>query len=464
MRAGWFLFAIGVGLLRQLEGQAVPKFELSIVHDTVSGERAQLQPFTQDVDEILSGGRGGRLCDQVKQVAGYLRLLEQDKHYFFWFFESRNDPVNDPVTLWMTGGPGCSSGIALFAENGPCHVNEHGDGTINNQYSWNERSNMIYIDQPGGTGFSYGKDDHFEKGVTADMDIFVREFMRKFAQFRENQFFIFGESYGGHYVPSTAHRIFENNKASDLKINLAGVAVGNGLTDPYIQYSYYARMAFNSTTVPARVSKKTFKKMAKKTPSCLSEIEKCNHPNHPKKDCLKALNQCNKDLVVPYTSTGYNVYDMRRKCKGCTNNFTNVEKFLNSKRVQNILGVHKKWQSCNKGVYKDMSADFTRSYAWTVPALLEAGIPVLIYAGDCDYICNWMGNKAWTLALKWSGQDDFQAAQDTPWMVQDEQAGIMRSANGFTFLQFFQAGHMVPKDQPEFSQAMFNSFILNGDI
>ena len=60
-----------------------------------------------------------------------------------------------PVTLWMTGGPGCSSEVALFGENGPCTVNEGGNATIRNPYSWNGKSNLLYIDQPTGTGFSY---------------------------------------------------------------------------------------------------------------------------------------------------------------------------------------------------------------------------------------------------------------------------------------------------------------------
>ena len=51
------------------------------------------------------------LCDTVDQYSGYANLTTGDKHYFYWAFESRNDPVNDPVILWMTGGPGCSSEV-----------------------------------------------------------------------------------------------------------------------------------------------------------------------------------------------------------------------------------------------------------------------------------------------------------------------------------------------------------------
>jgi cathepsin A (carboxypeptidase C) len=44
-----------------------------------------------------------------------------------------------------------------------------------------------------------------------------------------------------------------------------------------------------------------------------------------------------------------------------------------------------------------------------MPNILDQ-IPVLIYAGDADYICNWLGNQAWTEKLEWPGQKDFNAA------------------------------------------------------
>ena len=59
------------------------------------------------------------LCDTVKQYAGYFNVTTATKKYFYWFFESRSGvEASTPLVLWMTGGPGCSSGIALFNENG----------------------------------------------------------------------------------------------------------------------------------------------------------------------------------------------------------------------------------------------------------------------------------------------------------------------------------------------------------
>lgn len=108
--------------------------------------------FTVRYKEVPTG-----ICEldpSVKSFSGYVDTAE-NQHIFFWFFEARNvDPTEAPLTVWINGGPGSSSMIGLFQENGPCGVDINGD-VFSNPFSWSNASNMIYIDQPTQVGFSY---------------------------------------------------------------------------------------------------------------------------------------------------------------------------------------------------------------------------------------------------------------------------------------------------------------------
>ena len=205
----------------------------------------------REQEAILTSTDPAGLCDpDVVQESGFLSIGSQKK-YFYWMFGSRKaKPEDAPVILWMSGGPGCSSLLALFGELGPCSVNKDGATTKLNPYSWTEYANVVFIDQPPGTGFSTGPFDKNGKAVADDMYVFLQELFDAHPHLRDNDFYIAAESYGGHYAPDVAHRIFTGNKAEPAahRINLVGVMIGNGLTDPLIQYKYYAEMAFNSGT------------------------------------------------------------------------------------------------------------------------------------------------------------------------------------------------------------------------
>merc|ERR1711968_422414 len=202
-----------------------------------------------------NSGAGG-LCDpKVTQHSGYYKIDGQNKtneHYFYWMFESRSAPKTDPLILWLTGGPGCSGMLALLNENGPCSIEKTASGDLaskNNPYSWTTKANVLWIDQPTGVGFSYGDSgdyDHDEEGVRDDMWHFLQEFFSAHPEYAAQSFYVFGESYGGHYAPNVAYRVWQGNQAGEgsVRINLKGVAVGNGLTDPSVQYQWYGQMAY----------------------------------------------------------------------------------------------------------------------------------------------------------------------------------------------------------------------------
>jgi carboxypeptidase D len=78
---------------------------------------------------------------------------------YFWFFPSENPKAKDEIVIWLNGGPGCSSMEGLLQENGPFLWQAGTYAPSPNPYSWTNLTNVIYIDQPLGTGFSPSTED-----------------------------------------------------------------------------------------------------------------------------------------------------------------------------------------------------------------------------------------------------------------------------------------------------------------
>ena len=377
-----------------------------------------------------------------------------------------------PLVVWLTGGPGCSSSLALLTENGPCSVNDDGASTSVNPYSWTESAHVLWLDQPANVGYSYGQDnDTNEEMISEDAYYFLQAFFRSEdgQKYKNNPLFIVGESYGGHYAPAIAHRIWRGNKDVKeglLSLNLAGLAVGNGLTNPEIQYQYYSEMAFKNSHGIQVIDENTYDDMKKAEPICTSGIKECNSGDGMLNtfSCQAAFVGCNAALTSPYRMTGLNPYDIRIPCgdNPLCYDFSHVEKFMNSDNTKQKLHVDSHsptWQTCNMGVNMEFHSDEMKDFSPFVADLLNNDIPTLIYAGDVDFICNYLGNKAWVTELDWKNGAEFKAAEDHDW---NNGAGLAKTAGKLSFLQVYDAGHMVPSDQPEHALTMITQF-LNGE-
>lgn len=165
-------------------------------------------------------------------------LLVENQSMWFWFFEARNKPQSAPLALWLNGGPGCSSMLGLFKvrtrlalpeillskvlqltsprkENGPCQFVGNAPTPTRNPYSWNEFANMLYVDQPIGVGFSYGKNDVSSSVQAAPLVwTLLQAFFAHFPKYESRDFGLFTESYGGHYGPG----IFTSSGSTDNEL------------------------------------------------------------------------------------------------------------------------------------------------------------------------------------------------------------------------------------------------------
>ena len=137
------------------------------------------------------------------QYAGYVPVNTTAQRFlFYWFVESQSNPSTDPVVLWMNGGPGCSSLDGFVTEHGPFLMNPDGKSLRANEFAWNKKANVIYLESPFEVGYSFSKskDNVWNDVKSADdvVQFLYIFFAEMFPQYQKNAFYIAAESYGGH--------------------------------------------------------------------------------------------------------------------------------------------------------------------------------------------------------------------------------------------------------------------------
>lgn len=154
---------------------------------------------------------------------------------------------------------------------------------------------------------------------------------------------------------------------------------------------------------------------------------------------------------------------MARSCNLCATISQPIQNFLNDPEVQKALGVvnAKKWVDCSMTVGGPFmfSGDIVANFEKNVAEIIDSGVRTLIYNGDCDIMCDWIGSKKWMTELEWKHSLHWSLMPDTGYFVAGAKVGMERSFAGFTFLQLYDSGHMVPRDQPEVALAMIQEFL-----
>lgn len=384
--------------------------------------------------------------DTVASYTGYIDFID-GRSLFFYFFESRSSPSEDPLLLWITGGPGGASSIGLFMENGPCRaVGEDRSGPPINRTdffepSWNSKTNVIYLEQPAGVGYSYvrfGDPVVDSRKAARDVYTFFRIFFAAFEEFRSNDFHIAGESFGGRYVPEMAREMFDRDQevlAQAKKggkdpepgtlINLKSILIGNGAIKESLELpSLYDTMCTSlAGEGPPKLSIAECAAVKPRLGRCKALVEEHCQKNFSVERCITSTEQC---LMVPATGVvpGLNPYDMHDPCEpGIENNcyyeFGWIERLLDQDDVRALLGADPRSET---GAYSTISrevqvafhksGDFyrARDSFHIYGLLLESGIRVLLYAGTADVLCGYLHTLRGAQEIEYSHSIDFEKA------------------------------------------------------
>ena len=417
--------------------------------------------------------------------------------------------------MWLNGGPGSDSLIGLFQELGPCNVTKELITEIN-PYAWNEVSNMLFLSQPLGVGFSYGSAEPgsldpytgvfvsaSEANVTGRYPVInatnidttdlaaaaawevIQAFYAEVPEIAPNVsskvFNLATESYGGHYGPAFfnyfqgQNSAIGNGSAKGVHLEMNSLTIINGIIDELIQVPYYPEFARHNTYNISLYNESIYDytQIALNMPNygCLAQVQSCAVVDRStlsgKAVCTEASNMCRDNVEGLYYAFGdRGVYDIRHPASDPTPPDYLVD-FLNLESTQKALGVTTNYTAySNNDVYYafQQTGDFVYpNFITDLESILDSGVRVSLIYGDADYICNWFGGEAVSKAMNYTHTAQFNAAGYTPMVVDGVQYGETREYGNFSFTRVYEAGHEVPYYQPIASLQLFNRTINGFD-
>lgn len=349
---------------------------------------------------------------------------------------------------------------------------------------------MIYVEQPGGTGFSTASSEwtgiEAEKRTEDDVaDSFYAFFQNLYTVFgeelAEKKIYVTGESYAGMYVPAIARGFYRGNKNLETKsssslhfIDIRGIAIGNGWIDvdtqgpTSIDYAWWHHLI----DLPTR------RVLHTKWDECIkgmitdSSIEPFHSLTTPDECGIMTAVMEASGSTFTYDVTTYDAYPAIVNVPGLTGTF------FNNKDVQKALNVKKDyWLQCVPGSGRRrlqsnpyhrmrqlilLDQDRRSVLPWIAELLDDAKIDVLVYNGDLDLACNSQGTELALEAMDWSGKEQWRDPLKTKWynwISADQPAGHTKKYKKLDFLVVYNSGHFVPINQAEHALDMIGRLL-----
>ncbi|XP_058069749.1 serine carboxypeptidase-like 2 isoform X8 [Magnolia sinica] len=417
---------------------------------------------------------------------GYVGVGDlEENQLFYYFVESEKSPKEDPLVLWLIGGPGCSGWSALVYEIGPLSFeNVPYNGTPPTlklrQHSWTKISNIIFVDSPVWTGFSYSSGSKDYSGGDIKSSKEVHQFLRKAMlsircadshsplepkiDLKHKQATPFERARMGHplLVVCEARR-FLFAIQSIHKILLAKIKV---------LFKNNATLKLMWTTLES--TKKSCRGHYTKPSNfkCTMDLEAVNkciagiytdHILEPKcplaspkpKDTVghgRSLKENSRELLLPDPLPTFGCREYWQLLSYYWADDASVRKALHIRE-----GTIGEWLRCNRKLAYVYDVNSSVKYHLN---LTTRGYRALIYSGDHDLGTSFVGTETWIRSLNFSIVDDWQ-----PWAVDGQVAGYTRTySNDFTFATVKGAGHMAPEYKPKECFAMFQRWISHNPL
>ncbi|EAS31702.3 pheromone-processing carboxypeptidase KEX1 [Coccidioides immitis RS] len=414
----------------------------------------------------------------LKMHAGHVEVDHKNNgNLFFWHFQNRHIANRQRTVIWLNGGPGCSSMDGALMEIGPYRLKD--DHTlIYNEGSWDEFANILFVDQPVGTGFSYVNTNsyiHELDEMASHFVTFLEKWFELFPEYEHDDLYFAGESYAGQYIPYIAKAILDRNKntttqAQNRLWNLKGLLIGNGWISPVEQYQAYLTYAYKENLIQSGTD--AAKRVERAHSECISELDSGGKDRIHAGACEKVLSAVLE--VTRENGKCINMYDIRLRDEfpSCGMNWPpdlkHITPYLRRDDVISALHVNDDkrtgWRECTGAVSSNFNARNSKPSVQLLPEILESGIPITLFSGAKDFICNHIGTEQFIHNMQWSGGMGFELSPGVwaprhDWTFEGEAAGYYQEARNLTYVLFYNASHMVPFDFGRRSRDMLDRFL-----
>ncbi|GMI65556.1 serine carboxypeptidase-like 44 [Hibiscus trionum] len=428
-----------------------------------------------------------------RQFAGYIDVDDgvSGLSFFYYFVEAENDPMNRPLTVWLTGGQGCSSVGDAFSSVGPFITTKNARGLDRNLFSWNKVSNLLFIDSPIGAGWSYSNTssdyNHGDDSTKKRLVTFMQKWYETYPSFKSRDLYLAGSSYAGHYVPNLANALLDANKQSkELKFNLKGIALGNPVLRRKLDILARNDFFFNLGLIDS-MSHDEVKK----------ECNTIDENNYFSKFETNWTHSC--QLLLEYTPfmIDHSVYDSVYYANAklfdairdpCVLNFTDLRLgneltkvsegvdmctfirpgfYFNLPEVQkafhgNRTNLPYQWEGCRskKDKLNYNENDKNRDMLPVLKSLLQQSIPITIFSGDVDGTMPATGTLQHLYKL--AEEMEIKTAKAEAWSHENREGGQKYSFGDLlTFFTVIEADHHVTFSKPSEALYIFTNFTIN---
>lgn len=401
----------------------------------------------------------------VRFPSTYYGYIQQNATYnsnFFYAIRGNQNATfraKAPLVLFLQGGPGATSLFSDYLETGPQKLiatnSSQGFALVDREHSWVKHANMLYVDNPIGTGFSYTNSSNgfstTDENIADNLLVFLKKFLVKHSEYVHSPFWVFCESYGGKMTAYFGARLVKAIAAGEISLNFKGVALGDGWVDPVdCMYSYGPYLSSFSQITPTQAANIT--EMAAFAQSALEEGKGNQATNWW---------SAQQDVISDFTD-GLNWYNSLYYYDYTADNQLDVFLATNfTTMLGSLVPAGVSYNAQSDEVFSMMSNAFMRDGIQQVSEILAAGYDVNIYTGQVDLIVDVVCMNSWVSKLNWPGlQAFFQSPRNAMQLPNDPNAGgFVQSYENLRIFNINKAGHMVPLDNPAYAELMMATVV-----